>query len=130
METCPGKQQSSVYECQGGNQVLFQQLKSFFQQTVYIIFIFCSRNWSPYPNLSLENEKKLTDSGKKEQENMAIRMKTRMAGFFGDYNENIFLFRHSPKERTKSSAEAFVKGLFPGEKVVIGPQVEGYPITR
>ena len=61
---------------------------------------------------------------------MATRMKTRMAGFFDDYEKDMFLFRHSPKERTKSSAEAFVKGLFPGENVVIGPQVEGYPITR
>lgn len=64
-------------------------------------------------NVRLDDDNRLSYSGKMEAIELAQRYKQRFPAILGrNYNENDFVFAYTSRERTRSTAEAFAEGLF------------------
>lgn len=69
------------------------------------------KNWSPLP-ISLDQQKFLTKEGEEELFMLGQRFKAQFPTFFKDESATKFDFKHTPTERTNSSALYFIEGLF------------------
>lgn len=66
--------------------------------------------WQPM-EMKTEHQKYLTPQGEQELLALGSRFRRRFAMFFD--GSSSFVFRHTPTQRTKVSAEKFIDGLFP-----------------
>ncbi|KFM71744.1 Multiple inositol polyphosphate phosphatase 1, partial [Stegodyphus mimosarum] len=69
------------------------------------------KNWTS--EMEPENDNKITDTGEEEAEELAQRLKRRFLAVLNEtYSPEKFVIEYTSRERTRSTAEAFAKGLF------------------